>query len=63
MHARVISETDASARKDLFVAQMRAARKIILTDTRNGLLGNGWVQGMGQIPDARNLHPGCTQTL
>jgi len=36
---------------------MRATRKAILTDARNGLLGNGYAQGMGQILDARNLHP------
>ena len=50
MHARVIS----------FGTPMRATRKAILTDARNGLLGNGYAQGMGQIPDARNLHPGAT---
>jgi len=32
--------------------------KAILTDARNGHLGNGYAQGMGQISDARNLHPG-----
>jgi len=48
MHARVISETDA--RKGLF-GQGESA---ILMDARNALLGNGWTQGMGQIPDARN---------
>jgi len=46
-----------------FCALMRANRKAILTDARNGLLGNGCAQGMEQIPDARNLHPRCTQPL
>jgi len=41
-----------------FWAPMRETRKTILTDARRGPLGNGGVQGMGQIPDARNLHPG-----
>jgi len=41
--------------------QMRATRRAILTDARNGLFGNGSAQGMGQIPIARNLYPGCTQ--
>jgi len=36
---------------------MRATRKAILTDARTGLLGNGCAQDIGQIPDARNLHP------
>jgi len=40
---------------------MRATTKAILTDARNGLSGSGCAQGMGQIPDVRNLHPGCTQ--
>ena len=35
---------------------MRATRKAILTNARNRLLGNGYAQGMRQIPDARNLH-------
>jgi len=38
---------------------MRTTRlgKAILTDARNGLLGNIYAQGiMGQILDARNLH-------
>jgi len=42
-----------------FGAQMRATRKAILTDAHNGLLGNGFAQGMEQILDARNLHPGA----
>jgi len=46
-----------------FWAPMHATRKAILTDVRNGLLGNRCAQGMGQIPDARTLHPGCTQPL
>jgi len=33
---------------------MRATRKAIAIDARNGLLGNGYAQGMGQILDARN---------
>jgi len=41
---------------------MRTASKPILKDARNGFLGNG-AHGMGQIPHARNLHPGCGQTL
>jgi len=36
-----------------------ARRRAILTGARNGLLGNGYAQGMGQIPDAGNLHPGA----
>jgi len=36
---------------------VRATRKAILTNARNRLVGNGYAQGMGQIPDARNLHP------
>jgi len=46
-----------------FWATMCATRKAIVTDARNGLLGNGCAQGMGRIPDAHNLHPGCTQPL
>ena len=46
-----------------FLKRMRATRTSILTDAWNGLLGNGFAQGMGQIPDAPNLHPGCTQPL
>jgi hypothetical protein len=46
-----------------FWAPMRATRKAILTAARNGLLSNGCAQGMWQIPDARNLHPGCGQPL
>jgi len=42
---------------------MHATRKAILTDARNGLLGNRFEQGMEQIPDARNLHRGCTQPI
>ena len=42
---------------------MRATRKAIVTDASNGLLGSGCTQGMGQMTDARNLHPGCTQPL
>jgi len=38
-------------------APMRATREAILSDPRNGLLGNWYAQGIGQIPDARNLHP------
>jgi len=38
---------------------MCATRKAILTDARNRFLGNGYAQGMGQILDARNLHPGA----
>jgi len=49
--------------KGSFWARMRATRKAILTDARNRLLSNGCAQGMGQIPDARNLHPRCTQPL
>ena len=47
-----------------FWAPMRATRKAILTDVRNGLLGNGCAHGMpvGQIPDVLNLHPGCKAT-
>ena len=59
MHARVVFETDAH--KGLFWASVRTTRKAILTDARNGLVGNGCAQGMGQslmratyIPDARN---------
>jgi len=44
-------------------APMRATEKAILTDARNGLLGNGCAQGMEQITYSRNLHPGCTQPL
>jgi len=40
---------------------MRATRKAILTDARSKLLSNGYALGMGQIPDARNLHPGQKQ--
>ena len=40
---------------------MQATRNLVFTDVRNGHLGNGCVQGMGQIPDACNLHPGCVQ--
>jgi len=32
-------------------------------DTSKGLLGNGYAQGMGQIPDARNLHAGNPSDL
>jgi len=32
-------------------------------DACNRLLGNIYTQGMGQIPDARNLHLGYTQPL
>ena len=46
-----------------FWAPMRATRKAIVTDARNGLLGNGCSQGTGQISDAHNLHPRCTQPL
>jgi len=55
---KVISETQRS-----FWAPIRATRRAILMDARNGLLGNGYAQNMGQIPDARNLHPRCTQPL
>ena len=44
-------------------ARMCATRRAILTDARNGLLGNGYAQGMGQIADARNLHSRCKQPL
>jgi len=37
---------------------MRATRKDILTDARNGLLGNGCTQDLRQILDVRNLHLG-----
>jgi len=33
---------------------MRATRRAVLTDAHNGLLGNGYAQDMGQIPDAGN---------
>jgi len=46
-----------------FWALMRTTRQAILMDARNGLLGNRCAQGMRQIPEARNLHPGCTQSL
>ena len=49
--------------QESFWAPNLATRKTILTDARNGLLGNGFTQGMGQIPDVRNLPPGCTQPL
>jgi len=48
-------------KRTLCWALMHATRKAILTDARNGLLGNGCAQGMWQIPDARNLH--CGQPL
>jgi len=44
-------------------AQIRATRKAILTEAHNELLGNGCAQGMGQTPDACNLHHGCGQPL
>jgi len=47
--------------KQVHMSPMRATRKAILTDVRDKLLGNGCVQGMGQIPDAHNLHPGCME--
>jgi len=34
-----------------------------MTDARNGRFGNACAQGMVQMPDARNLHLGCTQPL
>jgi len=40
-------------------APIRATRKAVLMDTRNGLLGNGYAQGTEQIADARKLHPGA----
>jgi len=46
-----------------FWALMRATRKVVWTDARNGLLGNRCAQGMGQIPNARNIHPGCMQFI
>jgi len=46
-----------------FGTLIRETRKAILTDARNGLLGNGFAQGMGQIPYARNLYPRCAQPL
>ena len=45
---------------------MHATRKAISTDARNGLLGNGYAQGMGQIPDActrYGANPGCVTPL
>ena len=40
----------------VFWGKMHATRNAILTDARNGLLGNGFAQGMGQIPNSRHLH-------
>jgi len=56
MHARIFFGTDARIQKGHF------------DESRNGLLGNGCAQGMGQIPDARKLLPGreglpCGQPL
>jgi len=42
---------------------MRATRKVIVTDARNGLLSNGCAQGVGQIPDARNPFNCCSAYL
>jgi len=61
MHARVISET--AAHQGCFLQRCPQPEKAILTDARNRLMGNGYAQDMGQIPDARNLHNGCTQPL
>jgi len=39
---------------------------LVFSDSENGCTqgsGNGCEQGTEQIPDARNLHPGCTQPL
>jgi len=57
MHARVISETEKT--QGSFCTLMCATRKAILMDARPVLLDNGCAQGMEQIPDVRNLHPGC----
>jgi len=38
-------------------------QKTMVTDARNGLLDNGCVEGMGDIPDVRYLHPEYTQSL
>jgi len=48
-------------RARVILKRMRATKSAILTDARNGLFGNGSAQGMGQIPNAHNLYPGCTQ--
>jgi len=61
----VVSDSENGCTQGSFGTLMRETRKAILTDARNGLVGNGYVaaQGMGQIPDVRNLHPRYTQPL
>jgi len=67
IHMLVFSDLKTSARmghfwngctQGSFGTPMRATRMAILTDACNGLLGNGCAQGIGQILDACNLHPG-----
>jgi len=69
----VFSDTENGCTQGSFLKRMhvmvflgtdvRMIRKAILTDARNALLGNVCVQGMGQIQDVRNLHPGCGRPL
>jgi len=61
----VVSDSENGCTQGSFGTLMRETRKAILTDARNGLVGNGYVaaQGMGQIADVRNLHPRYMQPL
>jgi len=62
MHATDFWATDTH--KVTFGARMRATRRAILTDARNGLLGNGYAQGIYQyLVATRTSHKNANTLL
>jgi len=64
----VLIDSENGSMQESFLRPMHA-RVFLGTDARNQkgnfdrlLLGNGCAQGLRQIPDARNLHPGLRAT-